>query len=258
MESTILFSIVTVNFNNAVGLKLTIDSVRQTLTSNAEFIIIDGGSTDGSMDIIQDNCDIISYWTSEKDAGPYDAMNKGVKAASGEYCIFMNSGDSFASDNVLKKTSNNIGADLICGNANVVGLTNYLWTAPETLSTDFWLSRFSICHQATFIKTHLLREFPYDLSFKIVADFYFFAYASIAKHARYQKLDFVVCNYDSTGISSNHTDSDTEKVKALDKLRLLNILPEDDLIKFCKQLKYNGRRYKLACILLKLLSSGKR
>lgn len=258
MKSNTIFSIITVNFNNATGLKLTIDSVRKTLTSNAEFIVIDGGSTDGSIEAIQENCDIISYWTSEKDSGPYDAMNKGVRVANGEYCIFMNSGDTFASDDVLKRTADKIGADLICGNANIVGSVNYLWTAPETLNTDFWLSRFSICHQAVFIKTHLLKDLPYDISFKIAADYYFFAYITIVKHATYQKLDFVVCNYDSTGMSSNDADSGAEKIKALDKLRFLNFLPEDDLIKLCKQLKYGSRKYNLARFVLKLISSWKR
>ena len=89
------FSVITINYNNREGLNKTIKSVLCQSINDYEYIIIDGGSTDGSVDIINNNANFITYWVSEKDNGIYHAMNKGVAHAHGEYCIFMNSGDIF-------------------------------------------------------------------------------------------------------------------------------------------------------------------
>ena len=95
-------SVITVNFNHKEGLKNTINSVIcQKDFDDYEFIVIDGGSTDGSKDVIVENSSRISYWVSEKDGGIYNGMNKGIKVAKGEYLIFMNSGDTFYNDHVL-------------------------------------------------------------------------------------------------------------------------------------------------------------
>ena len=85
-----LYSIITINFNNCDGLRRTIESVVNQTNDNYEYIVIDGGSTDGSVDVIQKYSDRISYWVSEKDDGIYNAMNKGVRHAHGDYCLFLN------------------------------------------------------------------------------------------------------------------------------------------------------------------------
>lgn len=96
-----IISIITINYNNKVGLKKTIESVIQQDFNSFEFIVIDGGSTDGSYDVIQEYRNYIDYWVSEPDKGIYNAMNKGITIARGEYCNFMNSGDFFYDKNVL-------------------------------------------------------------------------------------------------------------------------------------------------------------
>ena len=102
-------SIITVNFNHREGLRNTINSViSQKDFDDYEFIVIDGGSTDGSKDVIMESANRITYWVSEKDGGIYNGMNKGIKVANGEYLIFMNSGDTFYNDHVL--------ADVFCQN----------------------------------------------------------------------------------------------------------------------------------------------
>ena len=95
------FTVITINYNNADGLRQTILSVVGQTCDDYEYVIIDGGSTDGSVEVIKEREDKISYWVSEKDGGIYNAMNKGVKAARGEYLIFMNSGDIFYDNKVL-------------------------------------------------------------------------------------------------------------------------------------------------------------
>lgn len=93
-------SIITINYNNREGLRKTIESVVAQTTREFEYIVIDGGSTDGSVDVIKEFSDYIDYWVSEPDKGIYNAMNKGVKVAHGDYCQFLNSGDWLYDSNV--------------------------------------------------------------------------------------------------------------------------------------------------------------
>ena len=95
--------IITINYNDAAGLKKTIDSVINQTYTEFEYIIIDGGSSDSSLQIIKENANQINYWVSETDKGIYNAMNKGIEAAKGEYLLFLNSGDYLLDSLVLKK-----------------------------------------------------------------------------------------------------------------------------------------------------------
>ena len=101
-------SIITVNFNNAVGLERTIESVVRQPKELYEYIIIDGGSTDGSVEIIKKYEQYVTYWTSEKDNGIYDAMNKAIDLLKGNWVNFMNAGDKFYNDNVLSNIAKEI------------------------------------------------------------------------------------------------------------------------------------------------------
>ena len=94
-------SIITINYNNAVGLEKTLQSVFNQTCADYEYIVIDGGSADDSKNIIVDKRDKFSYWCSEKDSGIYNAMNKGIRKAAGEYLLFLNSGDCFHDTTVL-------------------------------------------------------------------------------------------------------------------------------------------------------------
>jgi glycosyltransferase involved in cell wall biosynthesis len=98
-----LLSIITINYNNLSGLEKTIQSVLNQTLKNFEFIIIDGGSTDGSKEYNQEKNEFIDCWVSESDNGIYHAMNKGIKMAKGEYCLFLNSGDYLVDSEVSKK-----------------------------------------------------------------------------------------------------------------------------------------------------------
>ena len=95
------FSIITINYNNKDGLEMTINSVLGQSFQGFEYIIIDGGSTDGSIDIIKKYESRIDYWVSEPDNGVYNAMNKGIRKATGDYINFMNSGDAYHSSSAL-------------------------------------------------------------------------------------------------------------------------------------------------------------
>ena len=109
-------SIITINYNDAKGLKRTIESVKSQIYKDFEHIIIDGDSCDGSKDIINENAELFSYWCSESDRGRYNAMNKGIAHASGDYLLFLNSGDYLSDDNVLKDFSMSLSnKDIVYG-----------------------------------------------------------------------------------------------------------------------------------------------
>ena len=146
-------SIITVNLNNKDGLQKTIDSVISQTFKDFEWIVIDGGSTDGSKELIEKYSDYISYWVSEPDKGVYNAMNKGIQVAKGEYLNFMNSGDSFICETTLQDVfSKNMTADI---NAGPVVLSNgtRLYQYKENLVKLIICG--NICHQSTFFK-HIL------------------------------------------------------------------------------------------------------
>jgi glycosyltransferase involved in cell wall biosynthesis len=196
----------TINFNNAFGLRKTIESVVTQTFSNYEYIIIDGGSNDGSADVIKKNSDIISYWVSESDKGIYNAMNKGIKAARGEYLLFLNSGDSLIDENILSIVfSRNHTEDFLYGDCMVLDNetgNNSIWKKPEVLD---WSNAFTVMlnHQSMFIKRDLLTEEKYnETEYKIIADWAHWFKHIYINNASYYYLNRVISLYDTSGISS--------------------------------------------------------
>ncbi|MBR6868962.1 MAG: glycosyltransferase [Bacteroidales bacterium] len=195
-------SIITVNRNNAPGLRKTIESVITQTTPPFEFIIIDGGSTDESVSIIQERAGSFTFWVSEPDDGIYNAMNKGTRMAHGEWCLFINSGDTFASPTVLEQIQNSgASADLICGNTILLDNPPRRETPPSEITLNYMFNN-ALCHQSVLIRRNLLEKYPYDESLKIVADRKFFLQTLIINNASYQTIDIDISNYDMTGISS--------------------------------------------------------
>ena len=199
------YSIITINYNNADGLRRTIESVvRQTYT-DYEYLIIDGGSTDGSVNAIKDYEDKISYWVSEKDGGIYNAMNKGVKVAHGEYLIFMNSGDFFYDSDVLKNISKELyNEDVLVGKVFIYGTNNIISPPPQRELSMYHLFSGSIPHQGTFIKTTIQKKYPFDEALRISSDWKFFLQTIIFDNCNIKFTNIPVAIYDNNGISSNN------------------------------------------------------
>ena len=114
------YSIITINLNNSAGLRKTIESVVNQTFQDFEYIIIDGGSTDGSVDIIKEYSSRIDYWVSEPDRGIYNAMNKGIVQAHGDYINFMNSGDCFSKNTILEEIYADLSFDFVFGKARTI------------------------------------------------------------------------------------------------------------------------------------------
>lgn len=201
------FSVITINYNNDVGLRHTVESVVLQNCSDFEFIIIDGGSDDGSIEVIEEYQDSISYWVSESDRGIYHAMNKGVSHASGDYCIFMNSGDRFYSADVLEKVLlMGCTDDIVVGNVVSSKDNMLIPTKSKREMSLYHLYSGSIPHQAAFIRTSLLRKYPYDENLKIVSDWKFFLQSLILNNCSFCYIDEIIAIYEVTGISSLNSD----------------------------------------------------
>jgi glycosyltransferase involved in cell wall biosynthesis len=197
-------SIITINYNNKEGLKKTIASVRQQSIKNYEYIIIDGGSTDGSADVVKENAASLDYWVSEKDAGIFNAMNKGLAVAKGEYCLFLNSGDYLADETILKQVEPLLVEDIVYGDLYFEYADGKVVRAHyEDDMSLFKLSFTSLPHQGTFIKRSLLNKLGgYKEELKIVSDWFFFIQAIIECNPSFKKIDLVISYFDKSGVSS--------------------------------------------------------
>ena len=199
-----IFSVITINFNNCEGLQRTIESVIGQTFKDYEFIVIDGGSTDGSVDVIKEKAVSMSYWISERDNGIYHAMNKGVAQAHGDYCIFMNSGDCFYSNTVLLNIKNVCSEDIIIGRVSVNKPGVIISPPPKGELTFYHLYSGSIPHQGSFIRTELLKKYPYDENLRISSDWKFFVQTLIIDNFSVRSVDDYIAKYDLNGFSSEN------------------------------------------------------
>lgn len=159
------YSIITVTWNNANGLARTLASVRRLDYSNYQLIVIDGASADGTRQVLDENKDIISVAISEKDNGIYDAMNKGLQYAEGDYVVFMNAGDAFAAANTLS-TVNGYEGDILLG-GTIYG--NDKRHVKPVMSLYDVLS-IGINHQSTYYRADIIKHYGFDLNYPVIAD----------------------------------------------------------------------------------------
>lgn len=210
-EKKPLISIVTVVFNGEKHLEQTIQSVISQNYDNVEYIIIDGGSNDGTVDIIKKYEDQIDYWVSEEDRGIYDAMNKGSSLCSGEYVGFLNADDWYIM-NALAAIAKHIVFEkpgYIFGNTDLYENECYKKTMESNLS--LYKKGTPIGHQALFVQKKYLLEYPFEIKFKRYAD-YDFMIKIINLKLEYIQLDSIIVNYRIGGFSST---GDLKKEKYL-------------------------------------------
>lgn len=201
-------SIITVNYNDSKGLERTINSVISQSFRDYEFIVIDGGSADDSVDVIKKYEQYIDYWASETDGGIYPGMNKGLRQAKGEYVNFMNGGDCYHSSDVLEKIfSLDTEADIITGNHAENGLRNVGRGGVTMLDLYKW----AIDHQASFIRRDVAQRHPYDEKYRIVSDWKFFIEALILDNCSFYYTDIIVVDVDMEGISNTNFELDRKE-----------------------------------------------
>jgi glycosyltransferase involved in cell wall biosynthesis len=227
-------TIITVNLNNREGLRRTLNSVFIQTFTDFEYIIIDGASTDGSVDLIKESSNHFTYWVSEPDSGVYQAMNKGIGFASGEYLLFLNSGDIFVSDTALEKVFNqNHSADiLICGHKLSKNEKIVYSELPPVQITFGHLYLKGINHQSTFIRRDLfLKSGLYREDFRYNADIEFWIRTIILGNASVECIHEYVSVYNLEGISSiesTKTEFQEELQKIYNHPLLQKIIPDYD------------------------------
>lgn len=182
-----LLSIVTVNLNDRAGLTRTLASVARQTFTDREVIVVDGGSTDGSVEVIRGHEGIVTDWVSEPDGGVYDAQNKGTRRARGTYCLFLNAGDALASPDALERffAAGPPVEDILHGDV-VFEEPDGRQRTEATPAVLGWahLMRTNLPHQSTVVRRALFeRVGPYDTSFQIAADYAFFLKAVVVDGA---------------------------------------------------------------------------
>nr|WP_240153940.1 glycosyltransferase family 2 protein [Stutzerimonas stutzeri] len=213
-----LITVVTVVFNGVEYLENTIKSVIEQTYYNLEYIIVDGGSTDGTLDILRKYEGAIDYWVSEPDKGIYDAMNKSIDLGSGQWINFMNAGDYFFDSEVLckvfKEPAAFDGIDVVYGD-HEVRYPNKTKIVKAGRVEDLWKAS-QFCHQSAIVNLKYHKKNKFNLQRKIAADFEFF-YASKRSGILMSYVPYVLSRVSSGGVSdSKRLDSIRERFDCLD------------------------------------------
>ena len=197
-----LFSIITVSYNSKETIEQTILSVLNQTYKNIEYIIIDGGSTDGTIEIIKKYESKISYWVSEPDKGIYDAMNKGASKANGRYIAFLNS-DDWYEENTIEIVANNLknkNFDIVCGIVNYYKNNLLIYSHGSSMNR---IKEEMIMHPTSFMKLNLFKILNgFDINYRYVADYDLMLRLNI-HGCKSLYLDKVLANFRIGGASSN-------------------------------------------------------
>lgn len=242
-------SIITINYNDAIGLKKTMSSVESQTWQEFEHIIVDGKSTDSSVEVIKSFDYKNLIWLSEEDDGIYNAMNKGIKKSNGKYLLFLNSGDYLFNENVLLNVQNNFDENnsFICGNMyyeNEGKLT--IRKHPDLLTFSYLIAK-TISHPSTFILSSMFDKYGlYNEELKIISDWEFFLKCLGLNGESYKKLDEDITIFNINGISSNEENLSLvkqEKEEVLKKYMPTVFSNEEDIYIF-NHFKETSKRFK--------------
>jgi glycosyltransferase involved in cell wall biosynthesis len=203
IEKEPLISVVTVVYNGDKHIESTIESIVDQKYTNIEYIIVDGGSTDHTLEILKKYSSSIDFWISEKDNGIYDAMNKGKKLSNGDWLLFLNSGDFFVNQNVLSDfvdfVTNSKGVvDIFFGSTLVL---NEIRKPKNQLEINDFILGLPFCHQSVFVSKEVYKAFDFDSSLKIYGDLIFFRRAYL-KGFNFECINLPISNFDLEGVSS--------------------------------------------------------
>lgn len=199
-------TVVTVCYNAVHDIEKTLLSVINQTYENVEYIVIDGGSSDGSVNVLKKYENHITFWNSEKDKGVYDAMNKGIHLASGEWINFMNAGDVFSNSDVLKNISRHLEKkyDVIYGDYRINKRGNTFVVKSDKLAiSDKSSPAMGFNHQASFVRSEVAKRYPFNLRYKLAADFDMMK--TIYKTGgKFLATGIVVVDYDLGGLSNKN------------------------------------------------------
>lgn len=203
-------SIITINYNDAEGLRKTFKSIKNQTYHDFEYVVVDGNSNDGSKEVINEYKECIDKWVSEPDTGIYNAMNKGARMSSGEYMLFLNSGDYLYSNDVLDNLfSNTFKEDIICCSMHSYDdHNNHLCIPPQNVTLYTFIGG-SMLHPSTLISKKIFDKVGgYNEDYKVISDWCFFVDCMIVHNCSYQVIsNIVLTSFNKFGISSTNTDN---------------------------------------------------
>lgn len=240
--SDFVLSIITVCFNAKDALQATIDNVLSQSFPSIEYLVIDGGSTDGTREFLEQTTtqftkrQISFRYRSEPDQGIYDAMNKGACMANGKWLLFLNAGDLLYDPQTLERVfSKPTNAKILYGDALCIYQNNQ--KLYKALPLDHLTYEMAFCHQSAFIQRELLLLYPYDRSYKVCADHHFFL-SMYLKKKRFTYLPYPICIYEISGYSDTHKLlSHREKHRMQKEFGIFRFSPSWLFREFCFYLK---------------------
>ena len=249
-------SIITINWNNREGLRATMENVLgQSARDQFEYVVVDGGAPDGSGEMLaSEYAGRLDKWTSQPIKPIYRKMNMGVEMATGDYLLFLNSGDALNDADVVRDVLPHLDGthDLVIG---TIMEGKRRTRVPDDI-TYLWMYKASIPHNGAFIKRELLVKHPYDENLTIVSDWKFFLQAIILDNCSYKLIDRDIAYFDQTGISSTRPlQVEEERRKVLDDLVPARI--NDDYLQFTKGQGYKNTDYDRFYIKLRKYKYGK-
>jgi glycosyltransferase involved in cell wall biosynthesis len=206
-------TVITVVLNGVSEIETTLHSIAEQSYSNIELIVLDGGSIDGTVKIIESFNKEIDYWTSEKDAGIYDAMNKGISYSTGDWLCFMNAGDRFYDTDVLRSIFDTVcleELDIIYGDHTVTYPNGKERDIVAGDVVNLWKGS-QFCHQSVFVRTTFHVANPYKFDLRIASDYQFF-YNAMKSGARFKKVNRKVSYISSGGLS------DVERIESIKEM----------------------------------------
>lgn len=218
----IKISVITISFNNKEGLESTLKNVISQDYNDYEYIVIDGGSKDGSKELLEKHSENITYWVSEPDNGIYNALNKGIKAAKGEYLFFLNAGDLFINKSSLRNAAKHVcDEDIVYFDIVVKGQgQDFVKKCPAELDFNFFYKD-TLPHQASFMKTEAFTKIGlYDESLKIVADWKWYMIGICFSELTYKKINETFSIFFLDGISSSN-----QEIVDKERQSILSTLP---------------------------------
>ena len=250
-------SVITVSYNAAATIEQAISSVVNQTYANIEYIIIDGGSTDGTVDIIRKYEDRIAYWVSEPDRGIYDAMNKGIDAATGDYVYFLGADDALLDAMTINLVVEFIRKDmyeLYCFSVYMVNALNKeKIIIPERKSPKSKYPGMP-SHQGMFAKTSIIKEKKFDLKYKIVADYKFFLECYRANDIHINYSAFPVAYFSVEGLSGSNEKNMADETRRL-FYEIYQEYVDNPSIGYRYYIKEILKRLKLLAIMKKLRNS---
>ncbi len=223
-------SVITVCYNAEKDIEKTLLSVIKQSYKDFEYIIVDGKSSDRTMEIVNRYSERITHIISEPDTGIYNAMNKGVRLATGEYCIFMNAGDTFAGAEVLRQVSGYlsgkydvlVGREISIRDGRIVG---YIYPPKQITVMHFYRS--SLSHQSSFIRRDALLKQPYDESLRLVSDWKFWIETLLSRKLSYSPMDVTVSCFNQDGATYTQLDlGKKERTKVLNECLSAEVLSQ--------------------------------